>query len=127
MARRRKAPARRRRNNDFRLLSAAEGYVQANIVTEQLMDVSPIQFVFGDAGPSFAVAGGGISLIEIARNPNLLGTIGERAMSPDAILNIAGKSFIANFGFRAARKVLRRPIAQMNRQIFKPLGMGVRL
>jgi hypothetical protein len=123
---RRKAP-RRRRDTSFRILSAAEGYVQANIVTEQLMDVSPIQFVFGDAGPSFAVSGGGISLIEIARNPALLGTIGARAMSPDTILNIAGKSALANFGFRFARKILRRPIAQMNRQVFKPLGMGVKL
>ena len=123
---RRKAP-RRRRDTSFRILSAAEGYVQANIVTEQLMDVSPIQFVFGDAGPSFAVSGGGISLIEIARNPALLGTIGARAMSPDAILNIAGKSALANIGFRFARKILRRPIAQMNRQVFKPLRMGVKL
>ena len=123
---RRKAP-RRRRDTSFRILSAAEGYVQANIVTEQLMDVSPIQFVFGDAGPSFAVSGGGISLIEIARNPALLGTIGARAMSPDAILNIAGKSALANIGFRFARKILRRPIAQMNRQVFKPLGLGVKL
>tara|TARA_Y100001938_G_C7822903_1_gene297502 strand:+ start:72 stop:452 length:381 start_codon:yes stop_codon:yes gene_type:complete len=126
MAPRKKAP-RRRRDTSFRILSAAEGYVQANIVTEALMDVSPIQFVFGDAGPSFAVSGGGISLIEIARNPSLLGTIGKRAMSVDAIFNIAGKSFLANLGFKAARKVLRRPIAQMNRQVFKPLGMGVKL
>ena len=123
---RRKAP-RRRRDTSFRILSAAEGYVQANIVTDQLLDESPIQFVFGDAGPSFAVSGGGISLIEIARNPALLGTIGARAMSPDAILNIAGKSALANIGFRFARKILRRPIAQMNRQVFKPLGMGVKL
>jgi hypothetical protein len=56
-----------------------------------------------------------------------LGTIGARAMTPDAILNIAGKSALANIGFRFARKVLRRPIAQMNRQVFKPLGMGVKL
>lgn len=124
---RRRATRRRRRDNSFKILAAAEGYVQANIVTEELMDVSPIQFVFGDAGPSFAVSGGGISLIEIARNPNLLGTIGARAMSPDKILNIAGKSFLANVGFRFARKVLRRPIANMNRQVFKPLGMGVKL
>tara|TARA_Y100000004_G_scaffold95666_1_gene107112 strand:+ start:863 stop:1243 length:381 start_codon:yes stop_codon:yes gene_type:complete len=126
MARRKMAP-RRRRNNGIKLLNVAEAYVQANIVTQKLMQTDPISFVVGDAGPTLTVAGGGISLIEIVRNPALIGTIGARAAIPDNIIDIAVKSFIANASFKFAKRALRRPINMFNRQVMKPLALGVSL
>ena len=126
MARRKMAP-RRRRNNGVKLLGVAEAYVQANIVTQQLMDVNPLQFVVGDAGPSLQVSGGGILLLEIAKRPELLGTIGERAMNPERLINIAVMSAVTNIGFKFAKRALRRPINLMNRSVFRPLALGVSL
>lgn len=124
---RRKAPPRRRRNNGVKLLGVAEAFVQANIVTQELMDVNPVQFVLGDAGPKYTVQGGGISLLELARRPELIGEIGKRAMNPERILNIAVMSALTNVGFKFAKKALRRPINLMNRSVFKPLALGVSL
>ena len=65
--------------------------------------------------------------MEIAKRPELLGTIGSRAMNPEKIINIAVKSAVANVSFRFARRALRRPINLMNRTVFKPLALGVQL
>ena len=127
MARRRAAPKRRRSPQNFKLLGLAEAAVQANIVLDELADVNLVQFIAGDPGPSLMVKGSGISLLEIAKRPELLGTIGARAMNPEKIINIAVKSAVANVGFRFAKKALRRPINLMNRTVFKPLALGVQL
>ena len=126
MARRKKA-MRRRSPRSFKLLGLAEAAVQANIVTQELADVNVVQFIAGDAGPTLMASGGGISLLEIAKRPELLGLIGERAMNPEKIINIAIKSAVANVSFRFAKKALRRPINLMNRTVFKPLALGVSL
>ena len=109
MARRKMASRRRRRPQGIKLLNLAEGFVQANIVTSTLMRTNPLSFVLGDAGPSFMVEGSGISLLEIAKRPELLGIIAERAMNPENIINIAVSSAVANVGFRFAKRALRRP------------------
>ena len=88
------------------------------------MDVNPIQFLVGDAGPTLMVGGGGMSLLEIAKNPDLLSTIGARAMNPENIINIAVKSAVANIGFKVAKRVTRRPVNLLNRQL-KMLNLGV--
>ena len=62
MARKAKAP-RRRRNTGVKLLNVAEGLVQANIVTETLMDVSALEFVLADTGIGNMVSNSGISLM----------------------------------------------------------------
>jgi len=124
---RRKAPRRRASPRGIKLLNVAQGFVQANIVTQTLMDVNPIQFLVGDAGPTLMVGGGGISLLEIAKRPELLTQIGARAMNPENIINIAVKSAVADIGFRFAKRALRRPVNLLNRQIFSPLALGVKL
>ena len=123
---RRKAP-RRRSPKTIKILNIAEAFVQANIVTSELMKVDPITFLVGDAGPTLMASGGGISLLEIAKRPDLLATIGQRAMNPERIINIAVKSAVANIGFRFAKRALRRPINMLNHSIFKPLALGVSL
>lgn len=127
MARRKTAPRRRNGPKTYKLLGLAEAVVQANIVTKELADVNVIQFIAGDAGPSLMVKGSGISLLEIAKRPELLGTIGQRVMNPEKIINIAVKSAVTNIGFRFAKKALRRNISLMNRTVFKPLALGVSL
>ena len=125
MARKAKAP-RRRRSSGVKLLNIAEGFVQANIVTESLMDTSALEFVLADTGIGNMVSGSGISLIEIARRPELLSTIGARAMNPQNIINIAVKSAVANFGFRFARRAVSRPVRLINKQL-RMLNLGVTL
>lgn len=128
MARRRTTKKRVRRSpKTFKLLGLAEAAVQGNIVTTQLAGVDLGTFILGDSGPTLMASGGGISLLEIAKRPDLLSTIGARAMNPERIINIAVQSAVANLGFRFAKKALRRPINMMNRMVFKPLALGVSL
>lgn len=124
---RRMAP-RRRRNNGIKILNLAEGYLQANIVTQKLMSVSPIEFIAGSAGPTLmATNPGGISLLEIAKNPSLIEAIGKRATNPETLLNIAISSAVTNIGFKFAKKALARPVRMLNKSVFKPLALGVSL
>ena len=127
MARRRARKTRRRAPKTLKLLGLAEAAVQANIVTEELAGVNVVEFIAGGPGPTLMAPGGGISLLEIAKRPDLLGTIGSRATNPEKIINIAIKSAVANVGFRFAKRALRRPINMMNRMVFKPLALGVSL
>jgi len=124
---RRMAP-RRRRNNGIKILNIAEGYLQANIVTQKLMNVNPIEFIAGSAGPTLmATNPGGISLLEIAKDPSLIETIGKRATNPETLLNIAVMSAVTNVGFKFAKRALRRPVNMLNRTVFRPLALGVSL
>mgnify|MGYP003655090208 CR=1 FL=1 len=94
----RKKPARRRRSSGVKLLNIAEGFVQANIVTESLMDTSALEFVLGDTGIGNVVSGSGIAV----------------------------KSAVANFGFRFARRAVSRPVRLINKQL-RALNLGVTL
>jgi hypothetical protein len=125
-ARRRKKATRRRGPKMTSILGLAEGYVQANIVTENLMKTNPIEFVLGDVAPGIA-SGGGISLVEIIRRPDLLQSVGERAMNPSVLGNIAIQSLVARSAFKFGKRILRPNINLMNRLVFKPANIGVKL
>ena len=125
-ARRRKKATRRRGPKMTSILGLAEGYVQANIVTENLMGTNPIEFVLGDVAPGIA-SGGGISLVEIIRRPDLLQNVGEKAMNPSVLGNIAIQSLLARSAFKFGKRVLRPNINLMNRLVFKPANIGVKL
>ena len=128
MARRRTTKRKRRSPKTVSILGLAEGYVQMNILTKNLLGgANPICFLFGDWGGAYG-SGGGVSLQEILTNPQAsLETIGAEVMDPKTILTVAGESFLANMGFRFAKKALRRPVNTVNRLAFKPLAMGVKL
>ena len=128
MARRngRKMAARRRGPQMTSILGLAEGYVQANIVTENLMKVNPLEFVLGDVAPGIS-SGGGISLVEIIRRPELLGTIGMNASDPSKLANIAIQSLVSRVAFRFGKRVLRPNINLLNRLVFRPANIGVKL
>ena len=125
-ARRRKKASRRRGPKMTSILGLAEGYVQANIVTENLMKTNPIEFVLGDVAPGIT-SGGGISLVEIIRRPDLLQSVGERAMNPSVLGNIAIQSLVARSAFKFGKRILRPNINLMNRLVFKPANIGVKL
>tara|TARA_Y100000004_G_C8629973_1_gene292515 strand:- start:81 stop:416 length:336 start_codon:yes stop_codon:yes gene_type:complete len=108
------------------ILGLAEGYVQANIVTENLMKTNPIEFVLGDVAPGIA-SGGGISLVEIIRRPDLLQSVGERAMNPSILGNIAIQSLVSRAAFKFGKRVLRPNINMLNRLVFRPANIGVKL
>ena len=128
MVRRRAKKRVRRGPKVVSILGLAEGYVQANILTKNLLGgANPVSFVFGDLTGGYT-SGTGVSLQEIITNPQAsLDAIGTNLMNPQTILKVAGESFLANVGFRFARKALRRPINTINRMAFKPLALGVKL
>ena len=127
MARRRgMKKARRRTPKTTSILGLAEGYVQANIVTESLMKVNPLEFVLGDVVPGIE-SGGGVSLVEIIRRPELLGFIGTNASNPSKLANIAIQSLVTRTAFKFGRKILRPNINLLNRLVFRPANIGVRL
>ena len=108
------------------ILGLAEGYVQTNIVTENLMGTNPIEFVLGDVVPGI-VSGGGISLIEIMRRPDLIGSIGTAAMDPGKLANIAVQSLVARVAFKFGKRIMRPNVNLLNRLVFRPAGLGVKL
>ena len=121
----RKAP-RRRRDTSIKILNLAEGYVQANILTEAFAGSSALQFLGGEVIPGVA-SGGGISLYELVKRPELLGVIGERASDPSRLVNVAITSALASTGFRFGKRLLRKNINMVNRMVFKPLALGVKM
>ncbi len=121
---RRKAARRRRRPKNFKILTAAESYAQAALVTNTYLGSTPIEFLFGDAGFGFNTGRGEYSLSEIARNPALLGTIGERFMDPQKAAKVIVGGALINIGFRFGKRALRRSINAINRPM-RQLGLGV--
>ena len=142
MARRKKS-ARRRSPKTTSLLNVAEAYAQANVLTSGALGTSPVGFVMGatDLGMKSvssynqlggnmmineSVGGGAISLGDIVSRPDqAFGIIQSNVMSnwQGMIVQSAG----INIGFRLGKRLLRRPISSVNRNIFKQLGIGVRL
>lgn len=108
------------------LLGLAEGYVQANIVTEALMKTNPLEFVLGDVVDGIS-SGGGISLIEIIRRPELMATVGANASNPAKLGSIAVQSLLARTAFKFGKRIMRPNVNMINRLVFRPANIGVKL
>ena len=141
MARRKKA-SRRRRSTAVSLLKVAESYAYANILTTGLMGTTPVGFVTGatdlgmktvsdsiggyNASSMVAVGGGAISLGDIVSAPDqAFGIVQSNFMNN--YQNMAVQSLAVGIGFKLGSRLLRRPISNVNRNIFKPLGAGFKL
>ena len=139
MARRKKT--RRRRNNDIKLLNVMEAYAYADIGSRGIMGASPWEVITGgssvgtskvyDSGlglTSMVSTGVGqeVTLTEMLQHPDMAFS----AMQSNAMANwqamVIG-SLGVSIGFKLGKKLMRRPIANVNRNIFKPLGIGVKL
>jgi len=129
MARRRKTK-RRRSPKTISLINLAESYAYATTMTSGVFGNSPVGLLgFGDAGmgsTAMTTTNGGLTLQSIISDPgssfdtmqtNL--TANYQAMAVQAI----GISLTAKF----AKKLLRKPIANVNRNLIGPMKLGIRL
>ena len=140
-------PARKKkrtyRRKSFSVLNALEAYVYATILTEGVAGTSPIGLITGatDLGTKMTSVGmgsrpeqtlqvtgaGEISLGDILSEPQLaLSTMSSNFQSNLAPMAIA--AFTTSMTFRIGKRLLRRPINNINRNIMKPaLGAGIKL
>ena len=130
-----------RRSRSTSILNVLEAYVYATILTEGTAGTSPVGFITGKTdigtqvvsdralgvGTMETVGAGEISLGDIVSEPSLaLSTMANNFQSNLAPMAIA--AFTTSFTFRIGKRLLRRPIANINRNIMKPaLGAGIKL
>ena len=138
---RRKSKSPRRRDTSIKLLNVMEAYAYADIGSRGIMGASPWEVITGgssvgtskvyDSGlglTSMVSSGVGseVTLTEILQHPDMAFS----AMQSNAMANwqamVIG-SLGVSIGFKLGKKLMRRPIANVNRNIFKPLGIGVKL
>ena len=144
MARRKKS--KRRKKSDMSLVNIVESVGYASIMTEGLFNTDPYNFITGKddltLGPSATYSGvfqtalstgytsstgaDKITLREMFNNP----TVGFAVSQANLFNNwqsMMVKSIGWGIGMKVGKKLMRRPIGNINRNIFKPLGMGVKL
>jgi len=132
MARRKKAK-RRRSPKTISLLNIAESYAYASVLTGGVMGNSPIGVLgFDGAG---ATGGAGYGMVTTNGAMTLQSIISDPGSSFDSMSSM----FMANYQamavsaigigitFKFAKKLLRKPLANVNKNLIKPLGIGVRL
>ena len=142
MARRKKA-SRRRSPRAVSLLNVAESYAYANVLTSGLMGTTPVGFVTGatDLGMKSISSYNqltGNTMTDVAIGGEAI-SLGDIVSAPDQAFGIVQSNFMNNYqamavqsigigiGFRLGKRLLRRPISNVNRHIFKPLGAGFKI
>jgi len=143
MAVRRKSRKRRARRS-FSLLNALESYTYAAIITENVAGTSPWGLLTGktdlgygtyttDVGVGVgvsttgAVGAGEISLGDIISEPGqALGIMSANFQTN--LIPMAIQAATVGIGFRIGKRLLRMPLANINRNLVKPmLGAGIRI
>jgi len=140
MARGRKK-AKRRRAKTISLINLAESYAYMSILSEGVAGTTPYNLIVGGSdiamGKVIDVGLGTASLTGYTGTDQI--TLTEMVTSPDIAFstmssnfmsnwqNMVVKSFAVSVGFRVGKRLLRRPLNNVSRNIFKPLGLGVRL
>jgi len=132
MARRKKAK-RRRSPKTISLLNIAESYAYASVLTGGVMANSPIGFLgfdgsgaAGGAGYGMTTTNGGMTLSSIVSDPGS----SFDSMSANFMANYQAMAVSAigiGITFKFAKKLLRKPIANVNRNLLAPIGIGVKL
>ena len=148
MARRKKS-SRRRSPKMVSLLNVAESYAYANTLTSGLMGTTPVGFVTGAQDLTTGMrkvsqtgqlgGGGAYTMQAFVDNPDGAISLSDIVSQPDASFATIQSNFMSNYqamaiqaatigiGFRLGKRLLRRPISNVNRNIFKPLGAGFKL
>ena len=140
MARRKKA-SRRRSPRAVSLLNVAESYAYANIMTQGIMGTSPMGFVTGEGDATMlSVYDSGLDTSSMTyKNPDGAVSLSDIISSPEGSFAAMQAGFKANYQtmavnsiltgitFRVGKRLLRRPISNVNRNVFKPLGAGFKL
>ena len=136
---RRKKKTTRRRSKMFRVINALEAYTYASILSEGIMGNTPYGFltgasdiktvqmnVYGSGAESMTIGAESLSLSEIVQHPDVAFS-GMQANFMNNYQAMAIQSLVTSVGFRFGKRLLRRPISNVNRNIMKPLGIGVKL
>ena len=139
MAKRKKGTRRRRAS--FSILNALEAAIYGEILMRGTTGSGLLSFFTGEGdigiGPGETIGGittytqpvgvGEISLTDLMQNPSLaLATISSNFRSNLLPMSLA--AFTTSISFRIGRRMLRRPLASVNRNLVKPvLGAGIRL
>jgi len=143
MARRKKS-SRRRSPKMVSLLNVAESYAYANVLTSGLMGTTPVGFITGDTDLKMGSRRigspvSGYVMEEYVDNPDGKISLGDIVSAPDAAFATVQDNFMNNYqdmavqsigiglSFRLGKRLLRRPIANVNRNIFRPLGAGFKI
>jgi len=129
------------RRKSFSLLNALESYTYLSILSQGVAGTTPYGMLtqegdlasssYYDAGlgvSSMTVTGAEqISLADIVQNPSLaLSQMGKNLQSN--IVPMAVSSLLTGVTFRFGRRLLRRPLSNINRNLVKPaLGAGIRI
>jgi len=132
MARRKKAK-RRRSPKTISLLNIAESYAYASVLTGGVLANSPVGVLgfdgsgaAGGAGYGMTTTNGAMTLTSIVSDPGS----SFDSMSANFMANYQAMAVSAigiGITFKFAKKLLRKPISNVNRNLMKPLGIGVRL
>jgi len=137
---RRKAKRKRSRKRGFSVISGIESYAYASVLTEAFANTTPFSFITGKAdvttgtynlaayesGASTGATLGvdQISLGDIAKRPDLSFEVMKINIEKNW-MSAVGKSIGIGITFRLLKSLLRRPISNVNRNIFVPLlGKG---
>ena len=140
MARRKKS-TRRRSPRSVSLLNVAESYAYANIMTQGIMGTSPMGFITGEGDASVkSLYDRGLDTTSLVyNNPDGAVSLSDLMSAPEGSFAAMQAGFKANYQtmavnsiltgitFRVGKRLLRRPISNVNRNIFKPLGAGFKL
>jgi hypothetical protein len=142
----RRRKTKRRRSRAVSLLNALEAYTYASILSQGVAGTSPWSMITGatDIGQAQVTMNPGvggygvttslqtvgaseISLGDIVSNPGL--AFGEMTKNLQSnLVPMAVQSLITGVSFRFGKRLLRRPISNINRNIMKPLlGAGIKL
>ena len=127
---RRKKRSRRRRAKTISLINLAESYAYASVLTGGVANNTPVGFIGfdGAGGTAMATTNGGASV-------SLSSLVADPGQAFDSMQNLFMQNYQAmavqaigiGITFKFAKKLLRKPIANVNRNMMKPLGIGVRL
>jgi hypothetical protein len=110
----------------FSVINAIESYAYANLLTTGLAGNSPVGFITGGSDISVgSVTYSGSTAMTIT-NPGIA-FAGMQSNFMNNYQSMAVQAIGIGIGFKMAKKLLRRPISNVNRNIFKPLGIGVKL
>lgn len=143
MARRRTTRKRRRGPKMASLINMAESYAYADTLTSGVMGTSPIGFITGAGDIGYKTPNVGSSMLQAGASSVLVGaeqiSLADITSNPGASFNAMQSNFQNNYmnmfyraaainvGFKLGKRLLRRPISNVNRNIFKPLGAGFKL
>jgi len=128
MARGRKKVTRRRRS--FSIVNAIFSVAYANIISTGIFGANLVEFFLGRTSAGYGaggfVSGAGIGIQELITDPSSLSQVADNVASN--LPNMLMQSLLVGVTERVFKSVMRRPLANVNRNIVKPLlGAGVKL